>query len=234
VARSAGVRGPRARLEAEYGVPARYLVALWGLETNFGDYMGTWPVVGALATLAHDPRRSDLFREQLLAALRIIDEGHQDPDGLVGSWAGATGHVQLMPSTFLAYAVDYDGDGRKNVWSSPAEARGRAAPKQGGETWGRQVSLPGDLESAAAELRRRRLLSEWQARGVRRSDGGDLPDAPMRGSIVLPKRNAEPAFLVYGNYRAFLEWNRSTFFAISVGTLADAVTGAGTFRSCGS
>lgn len=226
-------------LNEEYGVPPRYLVSLWGLETNFGDYMGDWPVVGALATLAYDPRRSEMFREQLLAALQIIDEGHQAPADLKGSWAGATGHVQLMPSTFLAYAVDHDGDGRKNIWTSTADALATAANYlresgwRSGETWGRRVQLPADLEGATAELRRWRSLAEWQGLGVRRANGADLPNAPMRASIVVPRRQGGPAFLAYPNYHTFLEWNRSTFFAVSVGALADAATSRGRLGACG-
>ncbi len=228
-------------LNAEYGVPERYLVALWGLETNFGDYLGDYPVVGALATLGHDPRRGAMFREQLISALQIIDEGHQGADTMRGSWAGAMGQVQFMPSTFLAYAVDHDGDGRKDLWNSTPDALASAANYlsqagwRSGETWGRPVSLPADLDGATRTLRRKRALSDWQARGVRQADGGDLPESNLRGSIVQPRREkGGPAFLVYPNYHAFLNWNRSTFFAVSVGTLADAVTGRSSFRSCGS
>ena len=233
----------RALLEeitAEYGVPPRYLVALWGLETNFGDYLGDFPVIGSLVTLAHDSRRGDLFREQVLAALRIVDEGHHDPQGMKGSWAGATGQVQLMPTTFLEYAVDYDGDGRKDVWTSLPDALATAANYlresgwRSGETWGRQVQLPDALHRDAALLRGRRPLADWQQSGVRRIDGGELPVAEIRGSIVLPVRKPDPAFLVYRNYRTFLAWNNSTFFAISVGALADEIAGAGRLRVCGS
>ena len=215
-------------------------MALWGLETNFGDYMGSYPVVDALVTLAYDPRRGEMFREQVFAALQILDEGHLEPGGFVGSWAGATGHVQLMPSTFLDYAVDHAGDGRKDIWTSTADALATAANYlresgwRSGESWGREVVLPGDLESATAELRARRSLAHWQERGVRRPGGADLPDSDwMRGSIVLPRRKGGPAFLVYPNYHAFLAWNRSTFFALSVGTLADAALGRTPFDACG-
>ncbi|MDJ0851662.1 MAG: lytic murein transglycosylase [Myxococcota bacterium] len=233
-------RGLLRELNAAYGVPERYLVALWGLETNFGDYMGDYPVVGALATLGHDPRRGDMFREQLISALQILDEGHQAHDSMKGSWAGAMGQVQFMPSTFLAYAVDHDGDGRKDLWQSTPDALASAANYlsqagwRSGETWGRQVSLPEELDGATRVLRHKRALSDWQARGVRRIDGGDLPESNLRASIVQPRRSkGGPAFLAYPNYHAFLEWNRSTFFAVSVGTMADAVTGVARFRSCG-
>jgi len=229
-----------AEITADYGVPSRYLVALWGLETNFGDYLGEFPVIASLVTLAYDSRRGDSFREQVMAALRIVDEGHHDPKGMKGSWAGASGQVQLMPTTFLEYAVDYDGDGRKDVWASLPDALATAANYlrqagwRSGETWGRQVLLPEELRRDAASLRRSRTLANWQQSGVRRIDGGELPVADIRGFVVLPVREPEPAFLVYRNYRTFLAWNNSTFFAISVGALADEIAGAGPLRVCGS
>jgi membrane-bound lytic murein transglycosylase B len=223
-----------AEIVADYGVPARYLVAIWGLESNFGDYLGDYPLIDALVTLARGSRRADFFREQIFAALQIIDEGHHGPEGLVGSWAGATGQVQLIPTTYLAYAVDRDGDGRKDVWTNLPDSLATAAhflKRSGwrsGETWGRQVRLP-------AELRRDgpRPLAAWQELGVRRIDGRDLPVADLRADIVLPLRRPGLAFLVYRNYRTFLAWNRSTFFAISVGALADEISGAGSLRACG-
>jgi membrane-bound lytic murein transglycosylase B len=224
-----------AAISDDYGVPARYLVALWGLETNFGDYLGDYPLIDALVTLARDPRRAGLFREQIFAALRIVDEGHHRHEGLMGSWAGATGQVQLMPTTFLAYAVDRDGDGRKDVWTSLPDALATAAHFlrnsgwRSGESWGRQVQLPADLRRNGA-----RSLSAWQELGVRRIDGSDLPDADLRAELVLPLRRPDLAFLAYRNYQTFLAWNRSTFFAISVGALADEISGAGSLRACGS
>lgn len=223
----------------EYGVPPRYLVSLWGLETNYGDYMGDHHEIAALATLAYDPRRKDLFREQLLAALEVVEQGHQSPDKWTGSWAGATGQLQFMPKTFLRYAVDWDGDGVKDIWNSEADALATGAnymKKSGwrpGETWGRQVSLPGEMPRDARVLGRTRPLDHWREQGVRRSDGGDLPAARIEGHVVLPRRNRDPAFLVYRNYRTFLTWNNSTFFAVSVGTLADDFTGVGSHRFCG-
>jgi membrane-bound lytic murein transglycosylase B len=224
-----------AEISADYGVPARYLVALWGLETNFGDYLGDYPLIDALVTLARNPRRAAMFREQIFAALQIIDEGHQRHEDLVGSWAGATGQVQLMPTTFLAYAVDRDGDGRKDVWTSLPDALATAAHYlrrsgwRSGETWGRQVRSPAELGRDGAKP-----LAAWQELGVRRIDGSDLPDADLRAELVLPLRRPGLAFLTYRNYQTFLAWNRSTFFAISVGALADEISGAGSLRACGS
>jgi membrane-bound lytic murein transglycosylase B len=225
-------------ISREYGVPPRYLVALWGLETNFGDYLGDFPVIPALVTLAYHPRRAELFRREVIAALRILDEGHHPRQGLVGSWAGASGHVQLMPSSFLRFAVDHDGDGRKDIWTSLPDAFATAAHYlrrsgwRSGETWGRQVRLPSTVNGDRDELRRARSLAEWQERGVRRADGGDLPVADLRGTVVLPLRKGGPAFLVYRNYRTFLSWNNSTFFAISLGALADEVSQNASLRVC--
>ena len=226
------------RINEAFGVPPRYLVALWGLETNFGDYQGDYPAVVSLATLAYDPRRKDMFRKQVLAALQMIDAGDADPD-FKGSWAGATGQVQFMPTTFLGYAVDFDGDGRKNLWSSLPDALASAANYlsqmgwRSGEAWGRQVLLGPELLGNAAALKRRRSLDDWRALGVTSIDGSALPSANLRGTVVLPRRQGLPAFLAYHNYRTFLAWNHSTFFAVSVGTFADELTGRGALDICG-
>jgi membrane-bound lytic murein transglycosylase B len=223
-----------AAITADYGVPGRYLVALWGLETNFGDYQGEIPMFDALVTLAQDPRRGDFFRSQIFGALRIVDEGHHPLAGFVGSWAGATGQVQFMPKTFLAFAVDRDGDGRRDLWSSLPDALASAANYlrqsgwRPGETWGRQVRLARSIPT-----RGEKTLREWQNLGVRRIGGGNLPNANVRATMVLPTRSGDPVFLAYHNYEVFLAWNRSTFFAISVGTLADELVGKAAFVGCG-
>jgi len=226
------------RVSAEYGVPARFVVALWGLETNFGDYQGEYRVIDALATLAHDERRGPLFRKQLLAALRIVDEGHQDPAGLKGSWAGAMGQVQLMPTTFLDYAVDYNGDGRKDIWNSLPDAFASAANYlkragwRSGQTWGREVQIPASLSGNRNALAEKRSLADWRGVGVVRVDGGALPSAGVRGKIVLPAAKSADAFLVYPNFETILRWNQSIFFAISVGTLADELSQTASLRAC--
>lgn len=218
----------------EYGVPARYLVALWGLESNFGDYQGDHPLFDALVTLARDPRRGDLFRSQIFAALEIVESG-EAPDELFASWAGAMGHVQFMPTTYQQYAVDRDGDGRKDLWTSVPDALAsaanflRALGWRSGESWGRQVAAPAEL----AGKRGRRSLSSWHDLGVRRHDGGTLPESTLLGRLVAPRRSADAVFLVYPNYDRFLSWNRSTFFAISVGTLADELADRSTLQACG-
>jgi membrane-bound lytic murein transglycosylase B len=226
------------RVSSEFGVPARFVVALWGLETNFGDYQGEYPVIDTLATLAYDERRGPLFRKQLLAALRIVEEGHQNPANLKGSWAGAMGQVQLMPTTFLDYAVDYDGDGRKDIWSSLPDAFASAASYlkragwRSGQTWGREVQIPASLSADRRALAGKRSLTDWRGAGVLRIDGGALPRASMRGKIVLPAAKSPDAFLVYSNFETILRWNQSTFFAISVGALADEISRAASLRAC--
>ncbi|RDD62026.1 lytic murein transglycosylase [Ferruginivarius sediminum] len=220
-----------ARVQAEFGVQPRYLVAFWGLETNFGDYLGDFPVVGSLATLAYDERRSDFFRAQLLDALRIVDEGHIEADRMKGSWAGAMGHMQFIPSTFVNNAVDATGDGQKDIWNSLPDAFASAANYlsnvgwKGDEIWGREVRLPQGFDWSLAGLEVRKPIAEWAAMDVRRANGNPLPKADMEGSIVVPQGHAGPAFLVYDNFRAILRWNRSISYAIAVGHLADRIVG---------
>ena len=215
----------------KYGVPPRFIVALWGIETSFGRFLGGFPVIGALATLAHDGRRSDYFRGELLHALRILEDGHITPDAMVGSWAGAMGQSQFMPSSFVRYAVDHDGDGKRDIWSTQGDVFASAANYlaqagwRTGETWGRQVRLPAGFDSAHTGLEVTKPLADWQALGLRRADGGDLPQAGMSGSVVLPGGDGGPAYLVYGNYRTIMRWNRSFYFATSVGLLADRIGG---------
>jgi membrane-bound lytic murein transglycosylase B len=215
----------------EYGVQPRFLVAFWGLETNFGDYLGSFPVIGSLATLAHDPRRSDFFRTELLAALSIIDAGHIPVSEMVGSWAGAMGQPQFMPSTFVRFAVDGDGDGRRDIWHSLPDVFASAANFlsksgwQGERNWGREVKLPPDFALELAGLEVEKSLVAWQVLGVRKINGDDLPRVNIKASVVLPAGHAGPAFLVYNNFRTTLQWNRSDLYAIAVGHLADRIAG---------
>ncbi|PKN26484.1 MAG: lytic murein transglycosylase [Deltaproteobacteria bacterium HGW-Deltaproteobacteria-21] len=219
------------KIHAEYGVPPRYLVAFWGLETNFGDTLGSFRVIDALATLAYDQRRARFFRMQLLDALQIIEEGHISPDAMTGSWAGAMGHMQFIPSTFIGYAVDYTGDGRKDIWSSLPDSFSSAANFLSNlgwrpvETWGREVRLPPDFDLMLATMSSKKSLSEWSALGVQRTDGLALSEMDMEASIVLPQGHKGPAFLVYDNFRVIMRWNRSINYAISVGHLADRIVG---------
>jgi membrane-bound lytic murein transglycosylase B len=220
-----------ARLQTEYGVQPQYLVSFWALESNFGDFTGGFSVVNALATLAWDPRRADMFRAELLTALRIIEDGHIAADRMTGSWAGAMGQCQFMPSTFAAYAKDGDGDGRIDIWgsvpdvmTSAANYLSRAGWKQG-ERWGREVLLPADFDFALSGTGVRKSVSQWNAMGVRRADGAPLGAAAMEASVIVPAGAGGPAFLAYDNFRTTMVWNRSTFYAISVGHLADRFMG---------
>ena len=158
----------------KYGVPPRFIVALWGIETNFGQYLGGFPVIASLATLAYDGRRSAYFRQELLQALRILEDGHITPEAMMGSWAGAMGQSQFMPSSFVNYAVDHDGDGRRDIWGTQGDVFASAANYlaqagwRAGETWGRQVTLPSGFDHALTGLEVKKTLAEWQALGLRR------------------------------------------------------------------
>lgn len=226
--------GPLLRQVADrYGVQPRFLVAFWGVETNFGDYTGGFPVIGAVATLAHDTRRSDFFRAELMHALRILDEGHIAPDAMKGSWAGAMGQPQFMPSTFTGYAVDGNGDGRKDIWTDLDDVFSSAANYlasigwNDSETWGREVRLPAGFDLTMVGQGMPRPIGEWQSLGVRRANGANLPVANIEGSIVLPAGYKGPAFLVYGNFEAIMTWNRSVFYALAVGHFSDRLKGLG-------
>lgn len=214
---------------AKYGVQPRFIVALWGVETDFGRLTGGFDVVPALATLAHDGRRSDFFRKELLDALHILDEGHVSPTAMDGSWAGAMGQSQFMPSSFRQFAVDYDGDGRRDIWGTEADVFASIANYLSSydwhvnRTWGRPVRLPADFDPALVGVNIEKSLAEWQRLGVRTADGGALPKAPFPGSIVMPGGSDGPAFMVYSNYKVILRWNRSTYFATAVGHLADLI-----------
>lgn len=226
------IREHRALLEqvaADYGVQPRFIVALWGIESTFGAYEGSFPVVGALATLAYDGRRAAFFRRELLNALRILDNGDIGVDDMRGSWAGAMGQNQFMPSSYLDHAVDYDGDGRRDIWTSLPDVFASIAnflAEAGWNdryTWGREVRLPGSSTDGVAGLDEARPLPEWQAGGVRRDDGGDLPVVAIEASLVRPDADAGPAYLVYDNFRVLMRWNRSTYFALTVGELSDLI-----------
>ncbi len=218
-------------VQSRYGIPPHVLVAAWGIESNYGRTQGSSPVISSLVTLAYDERRSAFFRAELLHALKIIDEGHIELDDMKGSWAGAMGQLQFMPSTFVDYARDGDGDGRKDIWNNPADAVESAANFmasagwQAGIIWGRQVQLPAEFDAKLQGLDTRKALREWQALGIRTIGGGDLPSVAVQGSVVIPADGIEPAFMVYQNYRTIMRWNRSHLFAISVGHLADRISG---------
>jgi membrane-bound lytic murein transglycosylase B len=220
-----------------YGIPPRFLVAFWGIESNYGKNSGSFPVISSLATLAYDTRRSDFFRAQLLDALTIVDEGHISLQNLRGSWAGATGQLQFMPSTFTRYALDGDSDGRKDIWNNLPDVMESAANFlasagwQRGFIWGREVLVPPDLDRSLTGPDNRKPLSEWQALGVRRANGRDLPEEDIEGAVIFPSDAEQPAFLVYDNFSVIMKWNRSSFYAIAVGHLADRIIGKGPLKT---
>lgn len=220
------------KLTDQYGVPGRYLVAFWGLETNYAGYMGNTPSLDALATLACDTRRSSFFREELLSALRVLHLHGLDPAELRGSWAGALGQVQFMPSNYVRYGRDGDDDGRVDLFNSTADALTSAAHFlselgwQTGERWGREVRLPAQFDYALADGRTKRSLRQWQQRGVRRIDGSALPPVELQARLLVPAGADGPAFLVYPNFSVIKRWNNSDFYALAVGYLADRLIGA--------
>jgi membrane-bound lytic murein transglycosylase B len=213
-----------------FNVEPRFIVALWGIESDFGKVMGNYAVVSALATLAYDGRRSSYFRGELLSALRILDQGHIRVDNMTGSWAGAMGQCQFMPSTFLGYAVDYDGDGRRDIWNDRADVLASIANYiarlgwRGGEGWGREVVLPVGFDSRFTGLEVRRPAGEWSRMGVRGVDVSPPAVRESDASLVVPDGASGRAFLVYDNFRTIMKWNKSTYFAAAVGYLADSMT----------
>lgn len=219
-----------ADVEKKYGVPPRFLVAFWGVETDFGRNFGAFHMLSAVATLAHDARRADFFKTQLLSAIRLVGLGDV-PVEVKSSWAGAMGNMQFIPTTFEAYAVDFDGDGKRDLWNSLPDAFASAANylKSVGwnpdYTWGREVRLPKDFDLSLAGLQERKKLAEWQKLGVRKIGGGSLPGADIEASLLLPAGAEGPVFLVYGNYRTIMRWNASQLYAVAVGHLADRFIG---------
>lgn len=215
----------------KYGVSPGMIVVLWGIETDFGRMTGNFPVLASLATLAYDGRRSALFRRELLEALKIVDAGHVRPQAMTGSWAGAMGQNQFMPSSFVQYAVDYDGDGRRDIWTTLADVFASTANYlassgwRARETWGHRVVLPAGFDTATNGGQSSKTLADWQALGVRRADGGAFPPGIESASLVLPGGVTSPAFLVYQNYQVLLKWNRSNYFALTVGQFADQLGG---------
>ena len=217
-------------ISSKYGVQPRYIVALWGIETDFGRITGGFPVISALATLAYDGRRSKFFRKELLLALKIVDGGHILAKDMIGSWAGAMGQNQFMPSSFHAYAVDYDKDGSKDIWKTLPDIFASIAnylSKSGwrsDQTWGRAVSLPENFSSKFLGRKLKKPLSEWQQLGVRKLSGQNLPQRNLLSSILRPEKGQiGPAFVIYNNYEVILKWNRSNYFATAVGILSDKI-----------
>jgi len=219
-----------AKIEVKYGVPASVLVALWGAESDYGRLAGRLPVIQCLATLAYEGRRATFFRAELLNALKIVDAGHVEPAAMVGSWAGAMGQTQFMPSTFLTYGVDITGDGRIDLWNSPEDALASSAnylAKLGwknDETWGREVAVPGDLPANLYGGQTKKSLQEWKKLGVTRPNGHELPGRDqLHAGLIQLEGHKKRVFLVYSNFDAIHEWNRSNQFSAAVGLLSDAL-----------
>ncbi|KLV11287.1 lytic murein transglycosylase [Photobacterium ganghwense] len=219
------------RIGQQYGVQPRFVVALWGVESNFGRLTGNYNVVEALTTLAYEGRREAFFRNQVMAALEIIDAGHITAKEMKGSWAGAMGQPQFMPTSFLAYARDGNNDGKADIWQTKDDVFASAANylHEAGwndeYTWGRQVSIPDNIDATllGVQPEKGRSLSEWQKLGVRRMNGQNLPDTAIDAWLIQPDDNHGRAYLVYGNYQSLLKWNRSHYFALAVSYLADSI-----------
>lgn len=235
-------RAERARLartldviESRFGVDKEVVLAIWGMESNFGGYRGSIPVVESLSTLAYEGRRRSFAEEQLIAALRILQAGDAAPSQMVGSWAGAMGHTQFIPTSFLSYAVDFTGDGRRDVWSDdPTDALASAAnylARSGwtlNQPWGIEVRLPAGFSYATADQANRRPVADWRARGVTRVDGSALPDYG-RAAIIAPAGARGPAFAVFDNFFVIKRYNNATSYAMGVGHLGDRIAGGGPF-----
>lgn len=222
------------RIEGRYGVPPEIVVAIWGIETTYGANRGRTPTLATLATLAKDGRRGPFFEAQLLDALRMVQAGDKDPALMVGSWAGAFGHVQFMPSSYLAYAVDFTGDGRRDLWSDdPADALASSAhylSRRGwtrGQPWAVEVTRPSGFDLSLTG--QRRASGDWTATGLRPASGGAIPAGNAR--LILPGGASGPAFLAYGNYDVLKEYNISDAYVLALGHLSDRLRGGAALRA---
>lgn len=221
-----------ARIEEQYGVPAPVIVSFWGLESDFGANMGNYHSLSAIASLAYDCRRSDRFRAQLFDALRLIDRGDLTPDEMIGSWAGELGQTQMMPSEYFKYAVDFDGNGKRDlIHSVPDVLASTAAYLAGlgwkrGEPWISEVRVPANLQWEQADLSISLPRSKWAASGVTLADGRPLPADNLSASLLLPMGRFGPAFLVYPNFQVYLQWNNSLVYSTTAAYLATRIAGA--------
>ncbi|WP_374439268.1 lytic murein transglycosylase [Pseudomonas panipatensis] len=221
------------RIDGRYAVDAEAVVAIWGMESNFGSQMGDKNVIRSLATLAYEGRRPDFAQSQLISALQIIQHGDVPPSYMIGSWAGAMGQTQFIPTTYSQYAVDFDGDGRRDIWRSSADALAstanylQASGWKPGQSWGFEVRLPASFDYAQADMNLRKPIGEWLSLGVQPINGR-LPGSPQASaSLLLPAGYRGPAFLVLDNFRAILKYNNSTSYALAVGLLSDSFKGSG-------
>lgn len=221
------------RIDTAYAVDRETVVAIWGMESNFGQQMGSKNVIRSLATLAYEGRRPDFGRDQLIAALQILQHGDVPPSNMIGSWAGAMGQTQFIPTTYNRYAVDFDADGRRDIWGSSQDALAstanylHASGWQSGQSWGWEVTLPQGFDYAQADMDIRKPVAEWLRLGVQPANGNQALAPDASASLLLPAGYRGPAFLVTDNFRAILKYNNSTSYALAVGLLADSFKGGG-------
>lgn len=217
-------------LTKKYGIPGHYLVSIWGLETNYGGYTGKMSTLDSLATLACDQRRSTFFTGELFLALKLMDSQNLKRESMLGSWAGAMGHTQFMPTTYTEYAIDGDGDGKIDLWASEKDALASAANFlwrlgwKPGMRWGREVILPEGFDYTLANSQDK-TISEWKKLGISRGDKQTLPDSDISARLRVPAGHQGPAFLSYDNFKIIMRWNNSEFYAIAVGQLANRIAG---------
>ncbi|WP_121065081.1 lytic murein transglycosylase [Chachezhania antarctica] len=221
------------QIEARYGVDKEVVTAIWGVESRYGTRRGSAPVISALSTLAYDGRRGEFFESQLMGALKILQTGDTTPAKMKGSWAGAMGHTQFIPTSYLAYAVDFTGDGRRDIWDAdPTDALASAAnylAKAGwrtGQPWGVEVVLPAGFDTSVAGRGRNRSVASWNAMGVRKATGGQVPDYGS-ASLLIPEGPSGPAFVVFRNFEVLARYNNAVNYVIGVGRLSDRLGGAG-------
>jgi lytic murein transglycosylase len=226
-----------ARAEKEYGVPPAVIAAFWGLETDFGGNSGKLPILKSLATLAYDCRRADRFQEELVAALKIVERGDLSPEEMIGSWAGELGQMQFLPKHYFDYAVDFDGDGRRDLIRSSPDAIGSTAHYisaglkwRRGEPWLQEIRVPSNLPWDQTDLAVKHPRSKWAQLGVTYPDGRPLPNDNMPTSVLLPMGKDGPAFLAYANFAAYTEWNNSLIYSTTAGYLATRIAGAPPMR----
>ena len=228
-----------AREEKDYGVPPAVITAFWGLESDFGAGQGKDQALKSLATLAYDCRRSDMFRGHLFDALRLIERGDLRPEEMIGSWAGELGQTQMMPSEYYRDAVDYDGDGRRNLIKSPADVIGSTGKYldylgwKRGEPWLQEVHVPTNVPWDQADLSIQHPRSQWAGLGVTRADGKPLPSDNLPASLVLPMGRFGPTFLAYNNFQIYLKWNQSLMYALTAAYYATRLEGAPAMRRGG-
>ena len=221
------------QLTQQYGVPAHYLIAFWGLETNFGGIKGKTPTIPALTTLACDKRRSAYFSAELIQALLLLERENLNYKDMIGSWAGAMGHTQFMPTSYMKYARDGDADGKVDLWNNELDALASAAHFlqnlgwQTGFKWGREVLLPKDFNYQLAGKSYPQTLSFWSQQNVTQVSGKTLGDSDLKAALLVPAGHTGSAFMVYPNFDVILRWNNSEYYGIAVGHLADRIDGQG-------